>query len=276
MKLHVNRLCEKVGMSRQNFYKGRTARQKRKVEGEKIAEKVKRERQTHPRMGGKKIHGILGEELRRECLYVGRDIFFDVLREHGLLVEKLPKAPCTTNSDHNLPVFSNILDEILIDGPNKAWGSDLTFLRVGDGFMYLSLTTDMFSRDIVGWHLSENMKAADTLKALEMALANKPGDAKPVHHSDRGSQYCSHLYVGKLKEHGLGISMTEKNHCAENALAERVNGILKQEYGLGHVFANAAEARLAVEQAIWIYNHKRPHMSLGMRTPAEVHAGAVA
>ena len=274
--MHVNRLCEKVGMSRQNFYKGRKSRQKRQVDGEKIAEKVKRERKTHPRMGGKKIHGILGEELRRECLYVGRDIFFDVLRAHGLLIERLPKAPCTTNSNHNLPVFSNILDTIEIDAPNKAWASDITFVMVMDDFMYLSLTTDMFSREIVGWNLSENMKAEDTLEALEMALADKPEDARPVHHSDRGSQYCSHLYVGKLKENDLEVSMTEKDHCAENALAERVNGILKQEYGLGYVFANAEQARLAVEQAIWIYNHKRPHTSLGMRTPAEVHAGEAA
>lgn len=272
MKLHVNMLCEKVGMSRQNFYKGRKARQKRHVEGGEIAEKVKRERKTQERIGGRKLHVILGEELRREGLYVGRDIFFHILRQHGLLVEKLPKAPRTTNSNHSLPVFSNILDTIDIDAPNKAWANDITYLRVMGGFVYLSLTTDMFSREIVGWHLSENMKAEDTLKSLEMALANKPADAKPVHHSDRGSQYCSHLYVGKLKEHGLGISMTEVNHCAENALAERVNGILKQEYGLGYVFANIEQARLAVEQAVWIYNHKRPHTSLGMRTPAEVHA----
>ena len=137
--------------------------------------------------------------------------------------------------------------------------------------MYLSLITDMYSRKIVGYHLGENLDTQETLKALKMALRNKPKRARPMHHSDRGSQYCSHEYVQALERSGLAISMTEQNHCAENALAERVNGILKQEYGLGYRFNDTKQLLRAVKQAVWLYNTKRPHYSLDLETPERIH-----
>ena len=137
--------------------------------------------------------------------------------------------------------------------------------------MYLSLITDMYSRKIVGYHLGKNLDTKETLKALKMALRNKPKRARPMHHSDRGSQYCSHEYVQTLERSGLAISMTEQNHCAENALAERVNGILKQEYGLGYSFKKAIHMHQAVKQAVWLYNMRRPHSSLGLETPEHIH-----
>lgn len=137
--------------------------------------------------------------------------------------------------------------------------------------MYLSLITDMYSRKIVGYHLGENLDTKETLKALKMALRNKPKRARPMHHSDRGSQYCSHEYVQTLERSGLAISMTEQNHCAENALAERVNGILKQEYGLGYRFNDTKQLHKAVKQAVWLYNTKRPHTALDLETPERIH-----
>jgi len=137
--------------------------------------------------------------------------------------------------------------------------------------MYLSLITDMYSRKIVGYHLGASLETEETLKALKMALKDKPTGAQPVHHSDRGCQYCSHEYVQALKDSGLGVIMTEQNHCSENALAERVNGILKQEYGLGYSFKNTMQMHQAVNQAVWLYNTRRPHCSLGLETPEHVH-----
>ena len=126
----------------------------------------------------------------------------------------------------------------------------------------------------MGYHLGSRLDTEETLKALKMALRTKPQDARPIHHSDRGCQYCSHDYVQVLEQSGLRVSMTEQNHCSENALAERVNGILKQEYGLGYRFENAAQLRQAVKQAVWLYNTKRPHSSLGLETPERIHLKA--
>ena len=267
----ITTLCRKVGMTAQNYYKARRQRKHNEVDECFIKELVQAERQLQPRLGGRKMYGMLNPEMQKAGIIIGRDRFFKVLKTQGLLLERLPKAPQTTNSHHNLPVFTNLIREMTLTAPNQVWASDITYIRTGEGFSYLSLITDMYSRKIVGWHLADGLKAEDTLKALEMALRERPEGANPIHHSDRGSQYCSHLYVNRLKENKMAISMTEDNHCAENALAERVNGILKQEYGLGYEFRNVAQALKSVQQAIYLYNNRRPHMSLKMKTPAQVH-----
>ena len=152
--------------------------------------------------------------------------------------------------------------------------SDLTYIRTEERFLYLSLITDDRSRKIVGWQAADGLEVEGCLRALQQALAQLPAGSRPIHHSDRGIQYCCHEYTQLLESRGLPISMTEHNHCAENAKAERVNGILKQEYGLGQTFASKAQARQAIEQAIWLYNHRRPHVSLDYRKPDEVHRQA--
>ena len=232
---------------------------------------VLEERSSQPRIGGRKLLKILRPKLNRCGIPIGRDRFFKVLKRQGLLVEKLPSSPRTTNSYHNLPVFLNRVKGKELTRSNQVWAADITYLRNRDRFMYLSLITDMYSRKIVGYHLGESLDTKETLRALKMALRGKPKGAQPLHHSDRGSQYCSHEYVEALKQSGLSISMTEQNHCSENALAERVNGILKQEYGLGYRFNNAIHMRQAVNQAVWLYNTKRPHSSLGLETPEHIH-----
>jgi putative transposase len=261
-------------MSRQNYYKRRTARRRRQVDDGLIVELVRRERQLHPRMGVRKLHHKLSDELADAGVEVGRDRMFEVMRERGMLVKPLPKAPRTTNSRHSLPVFGNLIVGMETTRPNQVWVSDVTYIRTDEGYEYLSLLMDLHSRKILGFHCGDSLATEGCLKALDQALADLPEGSKPIHHSDRGCQYCSHEYVGRLREHGVLVSMTQENHCAENSNAERLNGILKQEYALGVHFRTRAQARAAVRQAVMLYNNDRPHNSLQMRTPAEVHAKA--
>ena len=258
-------------MSRQNYYKGRSKRKRREVDGDLIEELVRAERALEPRLGGKKLHRLLKPELEKAGVKIGRDRFFEVLGARGLVLEPLPKAPRTTNSRHCLPVFRNLLADMNVEGPNQAWVSDITYIRTDEGFLYLSLVTDAWSRKIVGYHAGDTLETEGCLRALEKAVKELMDGMFPVHHSDRGCQYCSHLYTRKLQEYGLGISMTEENHCYENAKAERVNGILKQEYGLGSPFRTKQQAVESVDQAVMLYNTRRPHLALDYKTPEETH-----
>ena len=271
LKTSVARLCEKVGMSRQNYYKGHQKENARQVDANLIEELVKAERAVQPRLGGKKLHVVLSPKLAEANVRIGRDRFFKVLDEKGLLLDPLPKMPRTTNSRHYLPVFTNQFKALELTGPNQAWVSDITYIRTDEGFLYLSLITDAYSRKIVGFHAGDTLETEGCLNALEKAVKELVGGMFPLHHSDRGSQYCSHVYTGRLREHGLGISMTEENHCYENAKAERVNGILKQEYGLGSTFRTKQQAIVSVDQAVMLYNTRRPHLSLKYKTPEDVH-----
>jgi transposase InsO family protein len=259
-------------MTRQNYYARRQQRQRRAVDGEVVAGLVRRERRLQPRLGTRKLYHLLKPELEAAGVHLGRDRMFEELRQRQLLLEPLPAPyPHTTQSCHTLPVFRNLIRARELTAPNQVWVSDLSYLRTLEGFLYLALITDKYSRKIVGWHVGDTLEAAGCVRALERALADLPAGSRPIHHSDQGSQYCCHEYVQRLQERGLPISMTEGNHCAENALAERMNGILKQEYGLGVEFPSKAAARQAARQGIRLYNTRRPHRSMGMKTPAEVH-----
>ena len=272
--VNVEKLCAKVGMSRQNYYKRRAARGRRDVDSGLVVQLVKRERKLQPRLGVRKLHYIIDAELQQAGIEVGRDRMFEILRSRDMLVKPLPKSPRTTNSRHTLPVFRNLILGVEPKGPDQIWVSDLTYIRTEAGFEYLSLIMDLHSRKVVGFHCGDDLSTAGCLKALDQALAGLAEGRTPIHHSDRGCQYCSHDYVNRSKERGLIQSMTEENHCAENATAERLNGILKQEYGLGRTFRTRAQARAAVVQAVWLYNNRRPHTMLQMKTPTEVHKQA--
>lgn len=264
-------LCECAGMTRQNYYKARKARERRRVDEGLVRDLVQAIRKEHPRMGGLKLHHQLQDELLGAGVRIGRDRFFEVLGNQGLLLEPRRKSPRTTNSRHSLPVFPNLIKTMEIAEPDLVWVSDITYIRTRDRFLYLYLITDIYSKKIVGYHLGLTLEASNAVKALQMALKDLPEGKHPIHHSDRGCQYCSHEYVGKLGESGLGISMTEVNHCAENSVAERVNGILKDEYYIDEEFRTERDAGKAVDQAIHLYNTKRPHRSLELRTPESVH-----
>ncbi|MDR1250066.1 MAG: IS3 family transposase, partial [Treponema sp.] len=175
------------------------------------------------------------------------------------------------NSRHSLPVFHNLVKDMVLTGPNQAWAADITSIRTDEGFLYLSLLMDLWSRKIVGFHTGDTLEAEGAVRALEMALSELPKGAFPVHHSDRGCQYCSHRYVEKLQAHGLAVSMTEELHCYENAHAERLNGIVKQEYGLGCSFLRKQQALAAIDEAVFLYNTRRPHLSLNYETPETMH-----
>ena len=270
--VNVSRICRKLGMSRQNFYARRQQRRRRAVDGELVVALVVRERQLQPRLGTRKLHYKLKGELAEHGVKLGRDRMFEELRGRELLLEPVrASSPRTTQSYHHLPVCRNRIKELELTGPNQVWVSDLSYLRTEEGYLFMALITDKYSRKIVGWHAGESLEAIGCVRALDQALEDLPEWAKPIHHSDQGCQYCCHEYVKRLEAAGLAVSMTETNHCAENALAERMNGILKQEYGLGQCWGTKGQARQAVAQAVWLYNTQRPHTALSYRTPAEVH-----
>ncbi len=258
-------------MSRQNYYAARSRRGRREIDEDFVVELVRHVRRIHPRLGGRKLLYLIGPALAEAGVRVGRDRFFEVLRDHGLLVERKRSSPKTTNSRHTLPVFHNLVAGLVLDAPNQVWVSDLTYIRTDEGFVYAAVVMDRFSRKIVGAHIGDSLESEGCLAALDAALAALPADRHPIHHSDRGTQYCCHSYVKRLQTRGLPISMTEANHCYENAHAERVIGILKQEYELDATFRTKEDAYATFQQAVDLYNHLRPHLSLNYDVPARVH-----
>ena len=272
--IRVGRLCERVGMSRQNYYAARRMRNRREVDEALVVELVKQERRLQPRLGGRKLLYMLRGDLLEAGVEIGRDRFFEILAEHDLLVAPKVGRPRTTQSRHSLPVFGNRLRGLELTCPDQVWVSDLTYIRTDEGFLYAALITDAYSRKIVGAHIGDSLEAEGCLRALEQALEGLGAGKYPMHHSDRGSQYCCHAYVERLQARGLSISMTEIMHCYENALAERVNGILKNEYEMDRTFRTKEQAKEAFFQAVWLYNHRRPHQSLKYRTPEAVHREA--
>jgi len=173
-------------------------------------------------------------------------------------------------------VYPNLAQDLALTGPHQLLVSDITYVRTVEGFMFVSLLMDAFSRAIVGYDASDTLEMEGALRALAMALGQLPAGSVTMHHSDRGSQYCCGAYIQELRAGGLRISMTENNHCYENAQAERLNGILKQEYGLGQTFAHKGQVGVAVQEAVGLYNHHRPHTALGYRFPMQVHGGVAA
>jgi len=263
-------------MSPQNYYARRRAGSRQAVESELVLALVRAERELQPRLGGRKLYHLIGPELQAAGVKLGRDRFFVLLGQHGLLVARKPALwPKTTHVDLNLPVFKNLVKRRRLTGPNQVWVADITYIRTRRAFLFLALITDAWSRKIVGHHLAENLKASLALQALAQALKGLKVGPRPIHHSDRGCQYASHAYVRAAQRAGLRLSMTEQNHSAENALAERVNGILKQEYYLDQEFEGKGTARQAIKQSVYLYNTRRPHCELGLATPEQKHRGGV-
>jgi transposase InsO family protein len=207
-------------------------------------------------------------------IQVGRDWLFEMLRNNQLLIKPRKNYRRTTNSRHRFRKYSNLLKNRQVKAPNEAFVADLTYVKLERGHCYLSLITDLYSRKIVGWNLSEGLDLESSEKALLMALKEVPDPSKLIHHSDRGSQYCSPRYVKHLESIGAQVSMTEEQHVYENAVAERVNGILKSEFLWNQELRSYRHALKITTESIKIYNEQRLHTSLGYRTPAEYHAVA--
>lgn len=269
----MKQLCALGGMTKQNYYKGKVRRRRREIDEELIVELARRERRIHPKMGAKKLLHLIRPELKKAGVFIGRNRFFELLKEHDLLVCRKKSRVRTTDSRHRFRIYKNELKNRSVDGAHQALVADLTYIRTEQGFVYLSLVMDVYSRKIVGFDVDNTLEASGCMRALKMALGQLPKGSDTIHHSDRGTQYCCGAYVEMLQERGIVISMTEKNHCYENAMAERLNGVLKQEYGLDATLSGIEEAKRLVREAVMLYNDYRPHLSLDLATPGEVHDG---
>lgn len=256
------------GYSRQAFYKRQQIQAHHEAEDQAILEVVQRIRCRQPQVGGRKLQ----RHLKREGIIVGRDRLLELLRQNGLLIRRRRNYKRTTQSKHRFKTYNNKIKTIKAKQPNEIYVSDITYIKVAAIYYYLFLVTDLFSRKIVGYDLHSNLTTQGAVNAMRMALAQRPNDqeSRTIHHSDRGLQYCSHEYIDLLEGGQIDISMTEDNHVYENALAERVNGILKTEFLLDRQ-PSIEVAKVAVKQSIEIYNKERLHMSLNYRTPEEVH-----
>jgi len=236
-----------------------------------IIEEVLRHRKKLKRIGTRKLLDEMKDFLTNHHFKIGRDAMFDLLADRGLLVTKRKRrGPVTTLSKHRFKKYPNIVRDFIPVAPNQLWVSDITYIHLAEGFAYLSLITDAYSRKIVGFCLCRDLSSKGPLTALKMALTSNPHQDGLIHHSDRGVQYCCDEYVKLLEHHDVKISMTEKGDPLENALAERVNGILKQEL-LEEVFPDFNTAQREVAIACSTYNHLRPHGSIDNLKPAQAH-----
>lgn len=260
-----------VGYSRQAYYQHKKLFEKESLQHDLLIGEVLNIRNKQKRLGGRKLLYKMDSFMQEHKISIGRDTFFNLLSDRGLLVRKRKRRkPITTFSDHWMRKHPNLIEGFYPTAPNQLWVSDITYIIVGDVFAYLSLVTDAYSRKIVGFYLSEDLAATGCIKALNMALNNNPVLGRLIHHSDRGSQYCCSDYVNILNDNFIRISMTQNGDPRENAIAERVNGILKDEL-FEKVYVNYKQAIRGISTAISTYNHQRPHGSIDYLTPIEAH-----
>jgi putative transposase len=224
-----------------------------------------------PRIGTRKLYFLIKQDLKVLNIKMGRDVLFNFLRAEHLLIKPKRSYVKTTNSKHWMKKYPNLIKDIDVNRPEQLWVSDITYIKTDKGHEYLSLITDAYSKKIMGYELLENLSTAGPLRALEAALKNRKYKQELIHHSDRGLQYCSADYVQKLKENNIKISMTENGDPYENAIAERINGILKYEFLIIDGFKDHVQALKVIEESISIYNESRPHLSCQMLTPNMTH-----
>ncbi len=267
----LSKVCDGFGLKRDAYYKYKCRADKRKEVEQKIVHIVKKRRKSLPREGVRKLMRSLNQDFEKQQVKVGRDTLFNVLRAYKMLTLRKKYSIRTTNSHHRFYKYNNIIKDIEVNRSNQVWVSDITYIRTVKGFCYLALITDMHSRKIVGYDLSDSLELKGCVRALNKALYQAKDTKGLIHHSDRGIQYCSNVYTQILKRKKIDISMTEENHCYENAMAERVNGILKDEFYLDQTFTNVAHAKRAAKNAIKLYNEIRLHLSLDYKTPNMVY-----
>ena len=266
----ISKVCACFNLKRDAYYKYQQRWKRYKSVESRVIELVKEERKVQPRVGVRKLYEALQPSFEAAHLKLGRDSLFNILRANNMLVKRKRAYAKTTNSYHHFHKYNNLIKEVKVTKPNQVWVSDITYIRTIKGFCYLALITDLYSRKIIGHDISDSLELGGCLRALRKALWHARPAAGLIHHSDRGVQYCSNMYVNELKRRGIKISMTEEKHCYENAIAERVNGILKDEFYLDQCFFSTANAKRATKSAIKIYNNKRLHVSLRYKTPNKV------
>jgi putative transposase len=265
------RICRLLGVTRQAFYQYFWEAQEWRTEVELVLQWVRELRRQHPVMGGRKLYCLLQPFLLEHQIKIGRDALFDVLAEHKLLVRKKRRKARTTFSNHWFKKYPNLIKEWTPALPNQLWVADITYLPVEDDFLYISLVTDAYSHKIIGYHIADSLEAVHTTAALKMALSHYSPSGQLIHHSDRGLQYCSTEYVQLLKQHNIQISMTQSGDPLENPVAERVNGIIKNEYLKHYRITHKSDAMQVLKTTVRKYNHQRPHQSIRLLTPQHVH-----
>lgn len=259
--------CALFGLSKQAYYQQISHKENKEVLYQRARTSVLQLRRNMPRLGTRKLHYLL----KQQEIFIGRDQLFRGLRTDGLLITKRKKYTITTNSKHHLRRYPNLVKEINLTHPEQLWVADITYLDTSEGNVYLHLITDAYSKRVMGYELCNNMEAASTLKALQMAVKSRQYNGPLIHHSDRGLQYCSRIYTSYLLEKGITVSMTENGDPYENAVAERMNGILKSEFGLSDKLDDLKGASKQTRESISTYNQNRPHLSCSMLTPMQMH-----
>lgn len=264
-------LCRLFGKTRHAYYDAIWRKENNLVKEDIILQEVISVRKELPSLGTRKLHHVLQARLASHNISIGRDYLFDLLAEHRLLIRCRKRKVITTDSRHWMHKYCNLIKNIPVTRPEQVWVSDITYIKIINQWGYLSLITDAYSRKIMGYSLQNTLTAEGCLAALRMALDNRLSNEQLIHHSDRGSQYCSQQYVKLLLENNIAISMTENGDPYENALAERMNGILKSEFNLHNTQLGFEQTRNLISKSINAYNKLRPHASCDYLTPEEAH-----
>jgi putative transposase len=265
--------CALFGVSRQAYYLAHHKAARTSIANMVVLTLVGEFRAAVPMLGTRKLLHMLMPEMEKHNIKMGRDMLYDLLRFHGLLIRRRRRMVKTTDSHHWLRKYPNLITHLSLSAPEQLWVSDITYIRTLEGFSYLSLITDAYSRKIVGYALHPSLEAAGCIAALEMAIVSRKRISPfiLIHHSDRGIQCCSQNYTALLNEDRIAISMTQSGSPYENALAERVNGIIKNEFFPKKIYQNHKEAKKNITVIIRHYNEKRPHASLDYFTPDRAH-----
>jgi putative transposase len=268
------KLCGWFGITRQAYYQNNWDGISTSIEEDLVVRRVKEIRKNHRRIGTRKLYEMLQPFLLEHQIKIGRDMLFTLLSANHLLVRKRKRRIQTTNSHHWLRKHPNLIRNFVPSAPNQLWVSDITYWKISTGeHLYISFITDAYSHKIVGYQVAQTMEAIESIIALQMAISCLMPDShlNLIHHSDRGIQYCSHAYVKLLQDYNIKISMTENGDPLENALAERINGIIKEEYLETYDIENIKQAKSLLKAVVDLYNNERPHMSISNFTPNSIH-----
>jgi len=267
----VAAVCRQLGYSKQAYYKSSYHKGVKAIHWAAIREEVLLWRKRMPRLGTRKLYFLLKERFRSMSIGIGRDRLFDFLRSEGLLIKRKKKYAKTTDSRHWLRRYPNQIKGVKLRRPEQIWVADITYIQLRTGPCFLHLITDAYSKRVMGYHVSDTLAASHTLQALNQALKSRCYKEELIHHSDRGLQYCSAGYTKKLKDQRVQISMTESGSPYDNAIAERINGILKSEFALDDTFEAREYVDKQIKQSIDTYNTLRPHDSNHGLTPNQMH-----
>ncbi len=271
-KVGLSKLCELFGKTRQAYYETTWRKEEGLMEEMLLIEEVLKIRKILPRVGGIKLLNMLTEVVAEHRIKIGRDAFFELLSNNNLLIRPKKRYIRTTDSHHIFHKWSNLIEGFTPTAPEQLWVSDITYLETLEGFIYLFLITDAYSKMIMGFYLGQSLAAKGCLIALDKAVKQRQyKSTQLIHHSDRGIQYCCKQYIEALQENQISISMTQSGSPYENAIAERINGILKIEFNLNIKFENYYEALEPVSSSIYAYNQVRPHFTIGLLTPEVAH-----